>query len=52
MNEKMLEKIEDYLNGPMNAEERKLFELEMAGNEELASAFRLYKSIEEEMRTN
>ncbi len=50
MNEKMFEKIENYLNGPISSDEKKLFELEMSGNEELASAFRLYKSIEEEMR--
>ncbi|MEJ7830839.1 MAG: hypothetical protein WKF91_21720 [Segetibacter sp.] len=51
MNEKMFEKIENYLNGPISSDEKKLFELEMSGNEELASAYQLYKSIEEEMRT-
>jgi tetratricopeptide (TPR) repeat protein len=51
MNARMFEKIEDYLNGTMTVDEKQLFEVEMAGNQELASAFKVYKAIEEEMRS-
>src|SRR6476620_12434740 len=50
MDEKWLEKIEDYLNGRMANEERAAFESEMAGDEDLSAAFRLYSSIESKMR--
>ncbi len=49
MNESWFEKIEDYLNGKMSREERILFESEMASNEELYAAFKLYQTIETEM---
>ena len=46
-----LEKIEQYLHGEMSGQERLLFESELATDEELASAFNLYRKIEQEMRT-
>jgi tetratricopeptide (TPR) repeat protein len=50
MNEKWFERIEDYLGEKMSAEERLLFEQEIAADKELASDFNLYHEIEEEMR--
>jgi hypothetical protein len=50
MEEKRFEKIEDYLNGTMSSEEKVSFEAELASNDELASEFKLYRMIEEEMR--
>lgn len=52
MNEKMFERIEDYINGSMSPEEEQLFETEMATNEELSSAFSIYNAIETNMRNN
>ena len=46
MNEAWLEKIEQYFNNEMSAEEKLLFESEMRTNEELSSYFNLYKEIE------
>jgi tetratricopeptide (TPR) repeat protein len=46
-----LEKIEQYLKDELSAQERLLFESELATDEELASAFNLYRKIEHEMRT-
>ena len=46
-----LEKIEQYLHGELSGQERLLFESELATDEELASAFNLYRKIEHEMRT-
>ena len=44
------ERIGQYLNGELNEQDRLLFESELASDEELASAFNLYKEIEHEMR--
>jgi len=38
-----LEKIEQYLHDELSVEERLLFESELATNNELASAFNLYR---------
>jgi ribonucleotide reductase alpha subunit len=45
------EKIEQYLHDELSAQERLLFESQLAADEELASAFNLYRKIEHEMRT-
>jgi hypothetical protein len=50
MDETWFEKIEQYLNGEMSAEEKLLFESEMRKNSELSSAFNMYKNIETGMR--
>ena len=50
MNKTLFEKIEQYLNGEMSAEERVLFEYEMKTNDELSSACNTYKLIETQMR--
>lgn len=52
MDEKRFEKIEDYLNGSMSRAEQLRFEAELATNEELASDFHLYHTIEAEMRSD
>lgn len=49
MNENSFEKIDDYLHGRLNHEERMLFETEMASNEELAGLLKIYAAIESEM---
>jgi negative regulator of sigma E activity len=51
MNNNDFDRIEAYLNGAMTEAERSRFEAEMTVNEELASAFRLYQSIEYTMRS-
>jgi hypothetical protein len=51
MNEKWFEKIDRYLNLEMTHEEQLLFESEIADDEELSSAFRVYRRIEEEMKS-
>ncbi|MDQ4140212.1 MAG: hypothetical protein M3142_06775 [Bacteroidota bacterium] len=50
MNENYYEKIEEYLNGEMDAEEKSLFEAALSYDEELISAFNLYREIEAEGR--
>ncbi|MBA2563278.1 MAG: hypothetical protein H0V14_10295 [Chitinophagaceae bacterium] len=50
MNVLFFEKIEEYLRGKMNREDQLRFEAEMAVNEELASAYNIYRGIENEMR--
>jgi tetratricopeptide (TPR) repeat protein len=52
MDETWLEKIEDYINGTMSEEERSLFEIELATNEQLASTYNIYKAIETDMRSS
>ena len=49
MKETLFEKIDRYLNRELSPEEQQLFESELETNEELASAFILYKTIEAEM---
>jgi len=44
------EKIDTYLSGEMNPEEKLLFEAELAANNELASKFNIYKNIEKTLR--
>jgi len=44
------EKIEDYLNGKMDAEEKSLFEAALSSDEELLIAFKVYRTIETDMR--
>lgn len=51
MNIESFERIEDYLNGNMNSEERTLFEADLTQDKDLAEAFVLYRSIEENMRS-
>lgn len=46
------EKIEDYLNGKMSSEEKLLFEAALTSNQELATAFAVYRTIETEMRAH
>ena|SRR5689334_19593327 len=50
MNEQWFERIEDYLNGKMSADEQLRFEQEMAMDNALAEDFNLYREIEKEMR--
>jgi tetratricopeptide (TPR) repeat protein len=52
MNEKWFEIIEDYLNGEMSREERLRFEAELNENEALSSVFNMYRTIEEDMRSD
>jgi tetratricopeptide (TPR) repeat protein len=44
------EKFEEYLSGKMNPEEKLGFEAELSSNHDLATAFRVYRTIETEMR--
>jgi len=50
MNEILYEKIEKYISGEMNSEERAGFEKEMSENGELRSYFSLFQIIETEMQ--
>ena len=52
MPETHFEKIEQYFSGEMNNEDQQLFETALATDEELALTFRMYKSIEADMRNN
>src|SRR4051794_13531962 len=52
MQETHFEKIEQYLNGEMSNEDQRHFESALATDEELALAFRMYKAIEKDMRSN
>lgn len=46
MNDEIFEKIEQYLNGEMSADEQKQFELELDSNPDMASTLEIYRSIE------
>jgi hypothetical protein len=50
MNEKIFEKIEQYLSNELSYEERLNFESELAVNKEIASMLKLYRSVDTEMR--
>lgn len=50
MNDSWFEKIEYYLQGQMSSEEKLRFEAALASDEELSTAFNLYREIETEMR--
>jgi TolA-binding protein len=52
MDEITFEKIEQYLNNELSNEEKKIFESELAGKEELASMVKLYSTIDGEMRNS
>lgn len=52
MEDKWFEKIEDYLNGKMDNEEKALFEKALASDKELASVFNVYRTIESDMQAN
>lgn len=52
MKDDWFEKIEEYLNGRMSSEEKSLFEAELSSNEELITLFKVYRTIETEMRNN
>jgi tetratricopeptide (TPR) repeat protein len=49
MDDSWYERFEEYLQGEMGREEKSLFEAEMASDEELATAFRVYRTIETDM---
>jgi tetratricopeptide (TPR) repeat protein len=50
MNENWYEEADDYLNGRMNPQERSDFESKLAGNGEMSSGLKLYKTIETAMQ--
>ncbi len=50
MNAGYYEKIEDYLNGEMSQEEKLHFEAALSSDEELLTAFKVYRTIETDMR--
>ncbi|MDQ3292365.1 MAG: tetratricopeptide repeat protein [Bacteroidota bacterium] len=50
MNEHYYNKIEEYLNGEMNAEEKELFEAALSSDKELLKVFKVYSAIETEMQ--
>jgi hypothetical protein len=50
MNENWIEKIDKFLNGELNLEEKLAFESELTTNEELFSVFNLYGAIETEFQ--
>src|SRR4051812_8393159 len=52
MNEDWFERIEEYLNGKMTAEDRLVFESEISKNKELASAVSIYRTVENDMRSD
>lgn len=52
MNTDWFIKFEEYLHGEMSGEEKSVFEAELSSNEEMNSAFNIYRSIELEMRNN
>lgn len=52
MEDPRFERIDDYLNGRMNREEKLRFEEELKGNEELNALFNIYNVIETEMQTS
>ena len=52
MNEPWYEKADDYLNGRMNPQERSDFESKLAGDGEMSSELKLYKTIETAMQGN
>ncbi len=52
MDETWTENIQDYRDGKMNHQEKLRFEEEINGNTELAAVFRLYGTIEDEMRSD
>lgn len=52
MEDKWFEKIEDYLSGKMNREDKVLFEKALASNQELASVFNVYRTVENQMQAH
>jgi tetratricopeptide (TPR) repeat protein len=50
MNERWLEKFEDYLQNSLTAEDKQEFEAQLASDHEMDEAFKLYIAIETDMR--
>jgi tetratricopeptide (TPR) repeat protein len=50
MNTDWFIKFEEYLQGEMSSEEKSVFESELSANEEMNSAFNVYRTVETEMR--